>query len=240
MKWEEVHRIFEDLIAQGKAQFPNLREAIYDRCIGIVSREELEKIRTTHIAVLGVGGIGMPLLELLVRAGAETLTIVDKDIIDPTNMNRVPFAFPFTFGQKKIEVAELFMRLINPNVKIRTFETVTSKNVAEVLQEVEVAALTMDGLYSSLVATHYCRHHDIPLIEGWSLAGILNARIFMPEGPSYEEVYKFEITKPYDDLTEEDLAALDDAMLVALSKICLLYTSPSPRDLSTSRMPSSA
>ncbi len=219
MNWQGLSQLFEKIINQTKSQYPNLRKFIYDRCIGIVSREELEKIRTTHIAVLGVGGIGMPLLELLVRAGAETLTIVDKDIIDPTNMNRVPLAFPFTFGQKKIEVAELFMRMINPNVNIRKFETITSQNIAEVLQDVEVAALTMDGLYSSLVTAKYCREHNIPLLEGWALAGILNARIFMPKGPSYEEVYNFEITKPYDDLTKEDLAMLDDAMLVALSKI---------------------
>ncbi len=219
MDWQQISHFFETLIVEAKEKAPTIRDYICNRGIGILSKEEQEKIRTTHIAILGIGGIGMPLLELLVRAGAETLTIVDKDVIDPTNINRVPWAFPFTFGQPKIEVAELFVRLINPNVDIHKFRTITSQNAAEVLKGVEVAALTLDGVYSSLVTAKYCRDHNIPLIEGWALAGIINARIFQPSGPSYEEVYDLKITKDYDQLTKDELVQLDKDLLNAISKI---------------------
>jgi len=217
--WPAVKNLLETAITESQATNTHIRDDLWDRCIGVLSKAELEHLRTTHIAVLGVGGIGMPLLELLVRAGAETITIVDKDSIDPTNLNRVPLAFPFTVGQQKVEVAELFMRLINPNVHIRKFQTITSINVAEVLKGVDVVALTLDGLYSSLVTANYCREHQIPFIEGWALAGIMNARIFDPSGPSYEETYGLRITKKYDDLTEVDLKQLDQDFLVAISKL---------------------
>lgn len=217
MSWQAVRTLLETCIADAPAT-PQ-REQIWNRCVGILSQAELERLRTTHIAVLGVGGIGMPLLEMLVRSGCEILTIVDQDVIDPTNLNRVPLGFPFTIGQPKIEVAELFMRLINPNVQIRKFQTITSANVADVLKDVQVVALTLDGLYSSLVTAKYCREHKIPLLEGWALAGILNARIFEPSGPSYEETYGLKITKPYDELTEAELKKLDNDFLVALSKV---------------------
>jgi molybdopterin/thiamine biosynthesis adenylyltransferase len=217
MSWQAVRTLLETCIVDAPAT-PQ-REQLWNRCIGILSKPELERLRTTHIAVLGVGGIGMPLLEMLVRSGCETLTIVDQDVIDPTNLNRVPLGFPFTIGQPKIEVAELFMRLINPNVQIRKFQTITSANVAEVLAGVQVVALTLDGLYSSLVTAKYCRERQIPFLEGWALAGILNARIFDPSGPSYEETYGLKITKPYDDLTESELKQLDNDFLVALSKV---------------------
>lgn len=219
MNWTEIVNFFEDRIAEARDQYPEIRDHIADRSIGIISRDELEKIRRTHIAVLGTGGIGLPLLECLVRAGAETITIVDKDIIDPTNMNRVQLAFPFTYGQKKIDVAELFMRLINPNVKIRKFEILNSQNVDEVLKGVQVATLTLDGLYSSLVASKYMHAHGIPFVEGWALAGILNARIFTPDGPTYEEVYNLQIEKDYDELTKEEWNKLDDDFFIAMSKI---------------------
>lgn len=219
MNWTEIVKFLEDRIAEARDQYPDIREHIADRSIGIISREELAQIRNTHIAVLGTGGIGLPLLECLVRAGAERLTIVDKDIIDPTNMNRVQLAFPFTYGQKKIDVAELFMRLINPHVKIRKFETLDSQNVAEVFEGVQVATLTLDGLYSSLVASKYMHNHGIPFVEGWALAGILNARIFTPEGPSYEEVYKLNIEADYDELTNEQWQKLNDDFFIAMSKI---------------------
>ena len=217
MSWQAIKTLFESCIAD--SQTSNLRESIWNRSIGILSTDELEQLRTTHIAVLGVGGIGMPLLEMLVRCGCETLTIVDQDVIDPTNLNRVPLGFPFTIGQPKIEVADLFMHLINPNVNIRKFQTITSQNVAEVLAGVQVVALTLDGLYSSLVTAKYCREHIIPFIEGWALAGIVNARIFDPQGPSYEETYGLSISKDYDDLTEAEWKQLDQDFLVALSKI---------------------
>ena len=215
MSWQTVKTLFETLISQTEVT----RDDLWNRSIGILSSEELERLRHTHIAILGVGGIGMPLLEMLVRAGAETLTIVDKDVIDPTNLNRVPLAFPFSIGQPKTEVADLFMRLINPNVKIRKFRTITSQNVAEVLEGVETVALTLDGLYSSLVTANYCRAHQIPFVEGWALAGILNARIFEPSGPSYEETYGLQVTKNYDALTEAEWKQLDNDFLVAISKI---------------------
>ncbi|MHA1266166.1 MAG: ThiF family adenylyltransferase [Candidatus Helarchaeota archaeon] len=219
MKWQEIVKVFEDYFEQNKEMSEEIRTHIRDRCLGILSEAELERVRMTPIAVLGVGGIGMPLLEMLVRTGAEELTIVDSDIIDPTNMNRVPWAFPWTYGQQKIEVAELFCRMINPNVRIRKFRTINSQNVEEVLRGVKVAALTLDGLYSSLVAAKYCREHKIPMVEGWALAGILNARIFHPNGPSYEQVYNLKISKPYDALTPEEIAELETEFLVALSRL---------------------
>jgi len=217
MTWQAVRDCLESTITENQSLNP--KEALWDRSIGILSRAELEKLRTTHIAILGVGGIGMPLLEMLVRAGAETLTIVDRDVIDPTNMNRVPLAFPFCIGQPKIEVAELFMRLINPNVRISKFQTLTSQNVADVLEGVQCVALTLDGLYSSLVAANYCQTHKLPLIEGWALAGIINTRIFEPDGPSYEETYGLKISKNYDELTDAEWKQLDRDFLIAISKL---------------------
>jgi molybdopterin/thiamine biosynthesis adenylyltransferase len=217
--WPVVKNLLETAITESQAANTHIRDDLWNRCIGVLSKAELERLRTTHIAVLGIGGIGMPLLELLVRAGAEKITIVDNDKIDPTNLNRVPLAFPFTVGQPKVEVAELFMRLINSHVQIRKFQTITSANIAEVLNGVEVVALTLDGLYSSLVTAKYCREQRIPFIEGWALAGIMNARIFDPSGPSYEETYGLKITKNYDELTENDLKQLDSDFLVAISKI---------------------
>lgn len=221
LNWQEMKSIFEDEIQIAKEKYPDVRQHIADRCIGIFSEDEWEKIRTTHIAVLGTGGIGMPLLELLVRSGAETLTIVDMDVIDPTNMNRVQFAFPFTYGQKKTEVAEIFMRLINPNVTIRKFDTITTQNAVEIFEGVEVAALTLDGLKSSLIASKYCHEYGIPFVEGWALAGVVNARIFTPDGPSYEEVYNLKIDKDYDDISEAEWKQLSDDFFINMTQLSI-------------------
>ena len=51
------------------------------------------------------------------------------------------------------------------------------------------------------------------------MSGIINARTFYPDGPSYEEVFNLKITKDYNELTEEDLAQLKADFIVAISKV---------------------
>jgi len=58
------------------------------RNIGPITFEEQELIRTSRIAVLGVGGLGGPLAENLVRSGCQDLVICDFDVFDESNLNR--------------------------------------------------------------------------------------------------------------------------------------------------------
>ncbi|MBW1784772.1 MAG: ThiF family adenylyltransferase [Deltaproteobacteria bacterium] len=58
------------------------------RNIGPITYKEQELIRTTKVAVLGIGGLGGSLAENLVRTGCQNLVICDQDIFDESNLNR--------------------------------------------------------------------------------------------------------------------------------------------------------
>ena len=79
-----------------------------------------------------MGGVGSYAGEALARAGIGHLTLVDKDVVDLTNVNRQLIALHSTVGQPKVEVAAARYRDINPAAEIRAIrETVLPENVAD-------------------------------------------------------------------------------------------------------------
>ena len=59
-----------------------------DRILKILSKEDLDKIKNLNILIVGVGGVGGYSLEALVRSGVSNITIIDKDTVDVSNLNR--------------------------------------------------------------------------------------------------------------------------------------------------------
>lgn len=78
--------------------------------------EGMEKLRRSHVAVFGLGGVGSYAVEALVRSGVGELTLVDEDIVAPTNLNRQLEALHSTLGQTKAEAIAARCRDIDPAV----------------------------------------------------------------------------------------------------------------------------
>jgi len=94
------------------------------RNIGPITFEEQEMIRTSKVAVLGVGGLGGPLTENLVRAGCQNLVICDFDVFDESILNRQICTIE-DIGKIKIDVVAEFLQKIDPEVSVRTFFKIT-------------------------------------------------------------------------------------------------------------------
>src|SRR5680860_811173 len=103
------------------------------RNIGPITFEEQELIRTSRVAVLGVGGLGGPLAENLVRAGCQNLVICDFDVFDESNLNR-QICTTDDLGKRKIDVVEAFLQKIDPEIEVRKFFKITQQNIDEVLK----------------------------------------------------------------------------------------------------------
>ncbi len=78
--------------------------------------EGMERLRAGHVAVFGLGGVGSYAVEALVRSGVGELTLVDEDIVAPTNLNRQLEALHSTLGQSKADAIAARCRDINPAV----------------------------------------------------------------------------------------------------------------------------
>ncbi len=157
------------------------------RNIGPITFEEQEAIRTTRVAVLGVGGLGGPLAENLVRAGCQDLVICDYDIFDESNLNRQICTIE-DIGKRKIDVVAEFLQKIDPEVSVRKFFKITSENIASAFEGVKVIALTLDDPATSIFIAREARKRGIPMIESWAVP-FLFTWWFTPESVDYETCY---------------------------------------------------
>lgn len=84
----------------------------------LLGDEGFEKLNSSHVLVVGLGGVGGYVAEQLTRAGIGELTIVDGDVVSQSNMNRQLLALQSTQGKPKAEVMAARLRDINPDVKL--------------------------------------------------------------------------------------------------------------------------
>lgn len=92
------------------------------RCYPLIGEVGINKLKSSHICVFGVGGVGGFVVEALVRCGIGEITIVDFDIINESNINRQIIALHSTIGLKKIDVLEKRIKDINPNCIVNKYD----------------------------------------------------------------------------------------------------------------------
>src|SRR6185295_10269814 len=94
-------------------------EELFTRNIGFVDENEQGLLRRARIAVLGVGGMGGVVAQVLARSGVGALSILDKDAFEPSNNNRQVYSNAGTWGQAKVDVTAAELRKINPELEVR-------------------------------------------------------------------------------------------------------------------------
>lgn len=104
-----------------------------DRLELLIGKESLDKIKTKHIVVLGLGGVGGYAVESLVRSGIENITIIDNDTIDISNLNRQIISNTNNIGKLKTDEFEKRILSINKNVKVvKITEFIDDSNIEEI------------------------------------------------------------------------------------------------------------
>lgn len=111
--------------------------AIWQERAALLFKEEgLEKLKNANVLVVGLGGVGSFAAEFLARAGVGTMTIVDGDTVDITNINRQLPALHSTIGRAKVHVVGDHLMDINPELKLtRIEEFLSPERTHEVVTE---------------------------------------------------------------------------------------------------------
>jgi tRNA A37 threonylcarbamoyladenosine dehydratase len=101
----------------------------------LIGREKLEKLFKAHVLVVGMGGVGSFAAEFICRSGVGEMTIIDGDIVDPSNRNRQLPALSTTHGQPKADIMAERLRAINPELKLHVIrEFITPQRVEAILE----------------------------------------------------------------------------------------------------------
>ncbi|MCP4677653.1 MAG: tRNA threonylcarbamoyladenosine dehydratase [Deltaproteobacteria bacterium] len=97
----------------------------------IVGSDGLEKLRSANVALFGIGGVGSWCAEGLIRSGIERLTMVDSDVVCPTNINRQLHATVRSVGKPKVNELRRRLLEINPDAEIAARQEVYNQDTHE-------------------------------------------------------------------------------------------------------------
>ena len=84
----------------------------------LIGEEGLEKLRSSSVLIVGVGGVGSYAAEAIARAGVGRITLMDGDSVQPSNLNRQLVALTSTLGRNKAEVMAERIRDIDPETEV--------------------------------------------------------------------------------------------------------------------------
>ena len=99
----------------------------------LIGKENLMKLQNSHVLIVGMGGVGSFAAEFICRAGVGTMTIVDGDVVDPSNRNRQLPALATTHGLPKADVMAERLLAINPKLKLNVIKEFLSPDKAEAI-----------------------------------------------------------------------------------------------------------
>jgi tRNA A37 threonylcarbamoyladenosine dehydratase len=142
----------------------------------IVGRKNLERLKNSHVIVIGMGGVGSFAAEFICRAGVGEMTIVDGDTVDLSNCNRQLPALQSTVGQYKTEIMAERMRGINPNIKLNVItEFLSPEKMQEILSvRYDYLVDAIDSLTPKLQAISSCYFSGQPFVSSMGAGGKLD------------------------------------------------------------------
>jgi adenylyltransferase/sulfurtransferase len=130
----------------------------------------LEKLRKAKICVVGVGGIGNPVVTLLTAMGVGKLKIVDRDIIEISNLHRQHLYTENDIGKVKVEAAKERLEKINSSVEIEALPNSVTKYTAEsIINGFDIVVDALDSIDARYALNDACIKLNIPLIYAGAL-----------------------------------------------------------------------
>jgi molybdopterin/thiamine biosynthesis adenylyltransferase len=139
----------------------------YIRNIGTLSREENEQLKNYKVCVVGCGGLGGYIIELLGRLGIGFITAVDEDHFEESNLNRQILSDIKSLGKSKALTAKERMALVNPLITINPIkENLTEKNAVKILTGHHVIIDALDNAKARFILQDTAEQLNIPLVHG--------------------------------------------------------------------------
>lgn len=140
---------------------------MYERTGMVIGSAAVEKLRSSHVAVFGIGGVGGHAAEALVRAGIGEITVIDRDEVSKTNINRQIIALNSTVGRLKTEVMGERLRDISPEVKVHEYPVFF---LPENSDDFDFSAFDyvcdcVDTVTAKLEIIMKCREKGVPIIS---------------------------------------------------------------------------
>ena len=158
----------------------NLADEKFIRTEMLIGKENLERLKESHVAVFGIGGVGSYTTEALTRAGIGQLTLIDADTVNESNINRQLIATVNTVGLNKVEVAKSRILEINPDAKVNVYPIFfDDETVGEIdFSGVDYIIDAIDSVKSKVSLIALAKEKGIPIISSMGTGNKLDPTRF--------------------------------------------------------------
>ncbi|MFZ0742531.1 MAG: ThiF family adenylyltransferase [Nitrososphaeraceae archaeon] len=141
----------------------------------------MAKLRNAHVSVIGAGGIGNPVITQLTAMGIGKLKIVDRDVIEISNLHRQHLYTDEDIGKVKVEAALEKLRKINPQVEIEAVPTsVTIYTAEDLVKGSDIVIDALDSIEARYALNDACIKQNIPFIYAGALGMLGSVCTILP------------------------------------------------------------
>lgn len=138
----------------------------------LIGDNGIRRLQNASIIIIGLGGVGSYAAEGLARSGIGHLTLVDRDRVEATNINRQIPALHSTIGRFKCEVMAERIRDINPNIDLRILAVAYTLDTADIILDrpYDFVVDAIDSLADKIHLIKHCLEKGLPIISSMGAA----------------------------------------------------------------------
>ena len=132
----------------------------------VITPSALERLKRSHVLIVGIGGVGSWTAESLARSGVGRISLVDLDDVCITNINRQIHAMTSTIGRPKVQVMKDRLSDIAPECEVTTVHDFFDKTTFDQIlsQSFDMVIDCIDSLANKCLLIHECKKRSIPII----------------------------------------------------------------------------
>ncbi len=133
----------------------------------LLGAQAMNKLAASRVAVFGIGGVGSYCAEALARMGIGNITVVDDDVVAPSNINRQLYALQSTVGQPKVDIAAARINDINPDCIVTKKRIRYAENVASDfdMRDYDYVVDAVDTVSAKLLLVQKCHDANVPIVS---------------------------------------------------------------------------
>jgi len=133
----------------------------------------LNALRSAHVCIVGIGGVGSWVAEAIARSGVGEITLVDLDDICTSNVNRQLHALDGAIGQPKVDIMAKRIAAINPDCRVHARHAFYNERTSDELLGVDYDLVidAIDALYKKCHLIVACKNKQLPLVVVGSAGG---------------------------------------------------------------------
>lgn len=154
------------------------------------------RLRTFKVAVVGCGGLGGYLVEMLARLGIGHLTVIDGDVFQISNLNRQLLSTPENIGSSKAIEAMLRAKKVNPEINITPIpEFIHSANAAEILAGHHIICDALDTITARKLLEQEAEKLNIPVVYAAIAGWYAQVSVVFPGDRTISKIYPDDIQR---------------------------------------------